>query len=49
VGVYHHPAPAGSGFHSEPVKDTNLREGEAFVDAYLAKSLVFARKLFPPP
>jgi len=47
MGVYHHPAPPGSGFHSNEVRDTYEREAEAFVDSYAAKSALWLSRLLP--
>lgn len=45
VGVYHHAAPADSPFVSKEIRNDNFNEAAAFVSAYVAKSLVFLRKL----
>lgn len=47
VGIYGHPAPAASGFTSDPVKHTWTNEAIHFASSYITRSGLWLKLLVP--
>lgn len=43
--MFHHPAPAGSGFKSEPIASTWSNEFQAFLSSQAVKMALWFRRL----